>query len=301
MFERYKALFDRFADERRGAAPALAFAGPARVCADMPPRPAPEARTIVATTGAGGGRRRPPAVADDDPDLLGLDDWQALKPAWRGHQGAARERRAQAGAVGRATDALRTQLLQAMKAEGACRLAVSAPTSGCGTTFTAVNLALSLAAVPDVRTVLLDLNQRRPGIGGALDNPSGLRMADLLSDRVSPMAYLQRYGDNLAVGFNAEAAPNPAELLQSQSAADMLDEITGLLTPDVILCDMPPLLEYDDVLAFLPQVDGVLLVADATRTEAREIARCQKHLEGRTKLFGVVLNRARAPRRGAPG
>lgn len=77
----------------------------------------------------------------------------------------------------------------------------------------------------------------------------------------------------------------------------MLDELTGVLTPDAILCDMPPLLEYDDVMAFLPQVDAVLLVADGTRTQARQIARCLKMLEGRTRLMGVVLNRGRVPRR----
>jgi choline dehydrogenase-like flavoprotein len=35
----------------------------------------------------------------------------------------------------------------------------------------------------------------------------------------------------------------------------------------------------DDVMAFLPQVDGVLLVVDGTKTVAEDIAQCQKMLQ----------------------
>ena len=54
-----------------------------------------------------------------------------------------------------------------------------------------------------------------------------------------------------------------------------------------------PVLEYDDLTAFLPQVDGVLLVADGTQTTAAHLAACEKMLLGHTQLLGVVLNRAR--------
>ncbi|WP_422032643.1 CpsD/CapB family tyrosine-protein kinase [Roseovarius sp.] len=242
---------------------------------------------------------------DDEPmtetgtDLLELGSWQILKPAWRGHQNAAQKLRSRSDSVKKATDSLRTQLLQTMKSHGIGRVAVTAPTSGCGTTYTALNLALSMAAIPDVTTVLLDLNQRKPGLGEALGHQPVQSMPALLSGEVPYYDYLERYGENLAVGLNSDVPPNPSELLQSQSTADVLDEITGGLTPDVILCDMPPLLEYDDVMAFLPQVDGVLLVVDGTRTVAEDIAQCQKMLNDRVPLLGVVLNRGRLPRKKA--
>ncbi|MEQ8293368.1 MAG: CpsD/CapB family tyrosine-protein kinase [Roseovarius sp.] len=232
-------------------------------------------------------------------DLLELGSWQILKPAWRGHQSAALKLRSRSDSVKQATDTLRTQLLQTMKSHGIGRVAVTAPTSGCGTTYTTLNLALSMAAIPDVTTVLLDLNQRKPGLGEALGHKPVQSMAALLGGEVAYYDYLERYGENLAVGLNSDVPENPSELLQSQSTADVLDEITGGLTPDVILCDMPPLLEYDDVLAFLPQVDGVLLVVDGTKTVAEDIAQCQKMLNGRVPLLGVVLNRGRLPRKKA--
>lgn len=287
MFERYRTMFEEAPGEERGPAAVPGHAAAAIVPArGASASNAPVAHAVPAVPGSGTGT-----------DALELDDWDMLKPVWRGHQGAARRLRERPEGIARAIDSLRTQLLQAMMAEGCTRLAVTAPTSGCGATFVAANLALSMAAIPDVRTVLLDLDQRAPGIAAALGTTSEQRIAELLGGTVAPMDYLRRYGDNLAVGLNSEVSPSPAELLQSRSAGGMLDELTGVLTPDAILCDMPPLLEYDDVMAFLPQVDAVLLVADGTRTQARQIARCLKMLEGRTRLMGVVLNRGRVPRR----
>lgn len=307
MFERYKVSFDRA--EPKGPA------GDQQIGTGFRPEPGlPTDRKLThSLAGAETGPRDPsralvamPAYhAEDDgdrmtetgTDLLELGSWQILKPAWRGHQTAALKLRSESDSVKRASDTLRTQLLQTMKSHGIGRVAVTAPTSGCGTTYTALNLALSMAAVPDVTTVLLDLNQREPGLGEALGHKPAQSIAGLLGGEVPFYDYLERYGENLAIGLNSDVPPNPSELLQSQSTADVLDEITGALTPDVMMCDMPPLLEYDDVTAFLPQVDGVLLVVDGTKTTAEDIAECQKMLDGRVPLLGVVLNRGRLPRK----
>jgi Mrp family chromosome partitioning ATPase len=54
---------------------------------------------------------------------------------------------------------------------------------------------------------------------------------------------------------------------------------------------MPPLLASDDVLAFAPQVDGLLLVL-AEGVSARASLAKSKQLIGNTNLIGVVLNRS---------
>ena len=66
---------------------------------------------------------------------------------------------------------------------------------------------------------------------------------------------------NLAVGASSEPFPDSAELIQEPSTAAALEGLRASLQPDVILYDLPPALACDDVIAFLPQVDGVLLVA----------------------------------------
>ncbi len=235
-----------------------------------------------------------PATPGTQLQVLGA--WQRLKPAWRRQQATARKLRERSPNVKNATDILRTRLLQKLQNEGWRRIAVTAPTSGCGTTFMTLNLALSISAVRDSKTVLLDLNQRDPGLADALNSSCTQRISGLLGRQVPPLEYLQLYADNLAVGMNSDTPPDPAEILQSRSTAEALDEIETLLTPDVVLCDMPPLLEHDDTLAFLPRVDAVLLIADGTKTVGEQITECETLLEGRAPLLGVVLNRGRGPK-----
>ncbi|MEB8386048.1 CpsD/CapB family tyrosine-protein kinase [Rhodobacteraceae bacterium KMM 6894] len=193
----------------------------------------------------------------------------------------------------RVIDDLRTQLLQTLQSEVWNRIAVTSPTSGCGATFTAINLALSISRIPESRTVLMDLNQRNPSISRMLDVRGPGDMYRFLAGQVTAEDHLVRCSDTLALGLNRARPVNPSEVLHAKRTGDVLDDMIGTLRPDVVLYDLPPLLEYDDCTAFLPQVDGVLLVVDATQTLGSQIAECERRLEGKAKLLGVILNRTR--------
>ncbi|MCB1398472.1 MAG: exopolysaccharide biosynthesis protein, partial [Rhodobacteraceae bacterium] len=196
-------------------------------------------------------------------------------------------------AVERSFVLLRTRLLKQLRAHAWSRVALAAPTAGCGTTFSAINLARSFGAVPGLRTVLMDLNLQRPGIGRALRLSGRDDMRAFLTGRLPPDDHLMRLSDTLAVGLAREGFEASAGLLHSETCAYAIGSVMDSLHPDVLLCDLPPILERDDLAAFLPQVDGVVLIADATRTRPEHIAECERMLEGQTRVLGVVLNLAR--------
>lgn len=193
----------------------------------------------------------------------------------------------------KAFDLLRTRLMQALRQHGWTRIAVVAPTTGCGATFTAVNLALSLARVPGSRTLLADLDQRKPGVAPALGLEGEWRIDNFLSARCLPEDHLIRCSDTLALALNTETNLNASEQLHDSITTAVLEDTEEELAPDVVLYDLPAMLEYDDLAAFLPHLDGVLLVADATRTTKARIEECERILDGQTPLLGVVLNRGR--------
>ncbi|MQY42244.1 exopolysaccharide biosynthesis protein [Epibacterium sp. SM1969] len=193
----------------------------------------------------------------------------------------------------RATDLLRTRLLHTLRAQGWRRVAVASPTSGCGSTWTAVNLAQSLARIPNSRTLLMDLNFRKPGIAKAFGLPEQGDMKGFLTGRHPARRQMVRLADGLAVGFNSDVESGAAELLHNPTSAQVIDDLMEDTRADVALFDLPPVLEFDDLTAFLPQVDGVLLVSDGTKSTAKDLAACEKVLAGHTQLLGVVLNRAR--------
>lgn len=196
----------------------------------------------------------------------------------------------------RSFDLLRSRLLQGIKAKGWKRVAVAAPTKGCGATFTAVNLALSLARIPDSRVVLMDLNQRDPGVASALDIRGHGDMNGFLCGDIELTDHLVRVGDALALGLTDEPDRFAAEMLHGSGASRILDDMVETLQPDVVIYDLPAVLSHDDFVACLSHVDCVLLVSDAEQTTAAQIARCEEVMGDQTNLLGVILNRSRRPK-----
>lgn len=198
------------------------------------------------------------------------------------------------GQNARAFDVLRTRLRKTMKDNGWKNIAVASPTSGCGNTFTALNLALSLARVPESRTVLMDMNMRAPGVARALEMDGRGPIRDYLKGHVPMQNHLFRISDTLALGLNRDRCDNAPETLQDPKCLDTLRYMHAALRPDTVIYDMPPILAHDDLAAFLPQVDGVLIVSDGMQTTAKHLRECEQMLDGQIPLLGVILNRARA-------
>jgi len=193
----------------------------------------------------------------------------------------------------RSFDLLRTRMKQALRTHGWRRVAIAAPTPGCGTTFTAVNLALSLARVPGTRTVLMDMNRRDPGVARMMDMRGLGDMEGFLRGDISAEEHMVRCCDGLALGLADAPDRNAAETLHDPLCARALDDMILTLDPDVVLYDLPAILSCDDAAAFLPQIDALLLVADGTQTTAEQIRACEDILGDHVELLGVILNRAR--------
>jgi Mrp family chromosome partitioning ATPase len=140
--------------------------------------------------------------------------------------------------------------------------------------------------------VLIDMNLRAPGLAPLFGVTNPGRLRDVLTGAQPMESHFLRLGRTLALGLNGQAEPDSAELLQEPATAAALEAMLEDLSPDVAIHDLPAMLECDDALAFLPEVDGLLLVADGTRTTAAQVRECELLLKGRTELLGVVLNRA---------
>lgn len=228
----------------------------------------------------------------------GIDGWDALEIEEPGARRALTSAMpvvdsSRESPTARAFDLLRTRLRQTTQEHGWRNIAVTSPTTRCGNTFTAVNLALSLSRVPGSRTVLMDMNLRSPGVADAFDMTARGPLREFLAGAVPLGNHMVRASETLALGLNDGPDANPSETLQDASTGITLQKMRTALRPDLVIYDMPPMLGYDDVSAFLPQLDGVLLVSDGTQTMSRQLVECERMLDGQVPLLGVVLNRAR--------
>ena len=191
-----------------------------------------------------------------------------------------------------AIDQLRSKLLHGLASQGWKRIAVTSPTHGCGKSFVATNLALSLARRPASRTALIDLDLRRPHLAELLGLEDTPDLADFLTGDQPLESVFRRFGRTLALGMNGAAVEMAAEVLHSPDTAVALSAMVEQLDPEVVIYDMPPALGSDDLLAMAPSLDAVLLVVDGTKTSPDEVRACEQLLDGRIPLLGVVLNRA---------
>lgn len=200
-------------------------------------------------------------------------------------------------------DILRTRILQALAKNGWTRIAVTSPTAGCGKSLVAANLALALGRLPSCRTVLLDLDLRKPGLAPLFGEDGAEALIEVLMGEQPMESQFRRLGPNLALALNGQPVVRAAELIQDPEFARTLSAIGDYLQPDVVVIDTPPALASDEVISLVGLVDAVLLVTDGTLTSPSEIDETERLLDGKLPLLGVVLNRAqdRALRRKPQG
>ncbi len=196
-------------------------------------------------------------------------------------------------------DVLRTRLVQTLSAKGWRRVAITSPTAACGKSFVATNLAITLSRYDNCKTLLMDLDLRRPSIARVLgvENPGS--MGAFLRGERSIQQHFRRFADNnlkigkaLAIGMNDRIEPYAAELLQHADTRARIEELEEQLSPNIVLYDLPPALVQDDVIAFRQMFDGVLIVASGAQTNATEVNEVLRRLGDETPLLGVILNKA---------
>jgi capsular exopolysaccharide synthesis family protein len=197
------------------------------------------------------------------------------------------------GINGRYYDMLRTQVLQEMDKNSWQFLAVTSPTVACGKSVTACNLAMSIARLPGRSVLLVDADMRKPMVARYLGLQGGSGILSVLEERKTLSSSLieASIGPSEILVLPGEvAAATSSEWMASQMMGTLLQTIKRDFRSRIVIFDLPPLLVGDDVIAFLPRMDAVLLVTGVGVTSVAEIKECQKHLQ-RSKVIRVVVNK----------
>lgn len=189
---------------------------------------------------------------------------------------------------------LRTRVRAVMAANSWKSIGVTSPSPGCGKTMVGLNLAISLARGEELRTVLIDFDLKRPAVAPTLGVTATATVARVLSGDADFGDCFVQVSKGLTVGLGGGNVRESSELLRGPRTEELLDFIATNLSPDVIIFDMPPMGPSDDVLAFLPRIDGTLLVAAAGQTTVAEIDTCEQQISQHGQFMGVVLNKADA-------
>jgi len=188
---------------------------------------------------------------------------------------------------------LRTKVLQRMRANNWRSLAITSPTEGCGKTLTSINLAISMAREVNQTVLLVDLDLKRPQVHRYLTSEEIPGISDyLVKETPVPEILFNPKGiDRLVVLPGHASVTHSSEMLSSPRMVSLIGEMRSRYPSRLVLLDMPPVLACDDVLAFSPHVDAVLLVAVDGETDQEDLARATALLDS-MNLLGIVLNKS---------
>ncbi len=186
---------------------------------------------------------------------------------------------------------LRTQVYQKLRQNKWKSVGVTSSTHSEGKSLTAVNLAFSLARATSKGVVLLDFDLRRP----TLDKKLGLNLEHGVSDYFLKNVPLEdlvvRVSEGLTVVPGVQSTSDASEILSSTKMKTFISELKRKFPESILIFDLPPVLLVDDVLAFSPELDTVMVVAEEGRTKSEELTRTLELLQ-LTNLLGVVLNKS---------
>jgi capsular exopolysaccharide synthesis family protein len=188
--------------------------------------------------------------------------------------------------------ALRTALLLSQPDHPPQVILVTSALPREGKTTAAANLAVTLAQLGD-KTILVDADLRKPGIGRLLDLDAGKHAG--LSSYLAGASSLDLVTvphpaiPNLAAIPTGPLPPNPADLLSSNRLADAITELRKSFK--FIVLDSPPIMAATDAVILSVQTDGVLLVVRSGETPKEAFTRTRDLLTSvKCHMLGVVLN-----------
>jgi len=186
---------------------------------------------------------------------------------------------------------LRTQVLRRMSDNNWNSLAITSPGAGEGKSLTAINLAISLAREVNHTVLLVDMDLNTPSIARYFDYQPKLGVGDYLKNGAEINEIMLNPGiERLVILPGRESLPDSSDLMSSPKMVNLIAELKSRYTDRLILFDMPPMLYADDVLAFSPYVDALLIVIEEGKTRQDALLRSVNLLSSQN-IIGTVLNK----------
>ena len=146
---------------------------------------------------------------------------------------------------------------------------VTSAVPGEGKTYTAINLALSMAMEHDSTVLLVDADVARPSVLDRLGLPSSKGLLDLLTEPGLELAdvMLRTNIDRLSILPAGSHHSRATELLASDGMNRLIEELTGRYDDRILVFDAPPLLPSTESRVLATHMGQVVVVVEAARTQ----------------------------------
>ncbi len=178
---------------------------------------------------------------------------------------------------------------------------VTSTRAGEGKTFTAINLALSLALEDKIETLLIDGDLTRPKIRERLQ----LEQAPGLYDRImNPKLDVAAMGwrlNNAPLSILTEGAraERPTDLFATADAQQMWTDLAMANPQRLVIIDAPPVLAATDAVMLAKYADEIVFVVEANSTPEAAVGTAVDELIDVNPNVSLMLNRCQIGAGGA--
>lgn len=176
---------------------------------------------------------------------------------------------------------------------------VTSALAGEGKSFTAINLAMSIATELDNTVMLVDADVARPSVLRVLGLPAGRGLLDLLNDGSTDLSntLLKTNIDKLTILPSGTPHARATELLASDAMTRLLDDMATRYSDRIIIFDSPPLLLTTEARVLASHMGQVVMVVQAEKTLQGDVLSALATIEA-CPIKLMVLNQARTVSQG---
>jgi protein-tyrosine kinase len=171
---------------------------------------------------------------------------------------------------------------------------VTSALPGEGKTFTAINLAMSIATELDTTVMLVDADVARPSVLNTLGLPPSKGLLDVLVDESADLSdvLLKTNIENLTLLPSGTQHERATELLASEGMVTLLEDISTRYSDRIIIFDSPPLLLTTESRALATHMGQIVMVVRADSTLRADVEQALVAIES-CPVKMLVLNQAR--------
>jgi len=178
--------------------------------------------------------------------------------------------------------------------ENANLIMITSALPGEGKTFTAINLAMSIAMEQDRTVLLVDGDVAKPAAAKRLGLTANQGLIDLLAgSHLSIADVLVRTNiPNMRIMTAGRHHERATELLASERMLSIMDELSSRYRDRIVIFDSPPLLIASESAVLAGMMGQIVLVVAAEHTVQHAVIDALTRL-GQNKIKGLVLNKYR--------
>lgn len=170
---------------------------------------------------------------------------------------------------------------------------VTSSVPGEGKSFTAINLAISMATELETTVLLVDADVAKSSVIRYLGLQAEKGLLDVLRDPKMPLSDVLIKTDiaKLTVLPSGRGFAHATELLASSAMKAFVQDISSRYQDRIIIFDCPPLLATSEASVLATYMGQIVFVVEAERTPREAIKDALSHLAD-CEHVGIVLNKA---------